>query len=177
MFLHFWMHHTASSGKFYRNPNLPSWALLPLWNWLSTPLPPWLSVHIRRPAGCCTMPSLSPWTVLWQTWIVGLLRCSPMSCRVRHINRIPFCVYPYIHIQYTHVKYISFWYNANHFQAGWSRICEICKFTPLPCPQVRVSGWQLHSHPSWWISWLPLPCRLQVSCWLWQRSTMWVWHL
>lgn len=78
------------SGKFYQKPSLPLWLLLPLRHWLSTPLPHRLSLHLPRTEGARGMPTLPPWTVLWQTCNSWALRCSPMSCWVITFALSPF---------------------------------------------------------------------------------------
>lgn len=77
-----WFYFFLFLGEFNQKQPLPSWLLLPLWYWLSPPLPPRLALQFPRTERTWRMPALPLWTVLWQACDVWAVRCSPMPCWV-----------------------------------------------------------------------------------------------
>lgn len=127
------------SGEFYQRPSLSFRPLLPLWHWLSTPLPHRVSLHFLGTEGCWRMPPLPPWTVLWQACNSRALRCSPVSCWVNtsatsvssphsECKHAQFCHFSIIGIYF--VSFTDFICGENGHKKCFSFFLSLCQSLP-----------------------------------------------
>lgn len=118
-------------GEFYQKPSLSFRPLLPLWHWLSTPLPHRISLHLLGTEGCWWMPPMPPWTVLWQACNSRALRCSPMSCWVNtSATSVSSPHSDCTVLPFFHNRYLLCWLHWFHLWRRWSK--KIFFFPSLP---------------------------------------------